>query len=123
MNEYTQLERVIEEQQKLVEQFMKLYYIRCYKMPYPKDLDEVIMQTIDSFNNNQIKFLTKFSQIGEVRMSISKVQASWLKMILAINSMNTDRVVSLNSELLEEVGNLRQCILAQLYTVRELKAM
>ncbi|MCM8541494.1 MAG: hypothetical protein NE328_14600 [Lentisphaeraceae bacterium] len=93
-------------QRMLTQKLMKLFFIRCYKVPYPGKVDEEIMEIIETFNETHIMLMGCPENTEEVRKSISTVQSAWMNFILSINSMNVDHVVELNSIVLVQMDKL-----------------
>ncbi|MCM8528236.1 MAG: hypothetical protein NE327_17060 [Lentisphaeraceae bacterium] len=102
----------------LTQKLMKLFFIRCYKVPYPGNVDEEIMEIIETFNETHIMLMGCPENTEEVRNSISTVQSAWMKFILSINSMNVDHVVELNSIVLVQMDKL-VTQLVDLYSIKE----
>ena len=113
MSEYLSIINRAGRQRMLTQKLMKLFFIRCYKVPYTGNVDEEIMEVIETFNSTHIMLMGCPEHSEEVRKSITKVQAAWMQFILSINSMNVDHVVELNSTVLVEMDRLVSLLVDQ----------
>ena len=118
MSEYLSIINRAGRQRMLTQKLMKLFFIRCYKIPYPGKVDEEIMEIIETFNETHIMLMGCPENSEEVSKAIKQVQQAWMQFILSINSMNVDHVVELNSIVLVQMDKLVSLLVAQ-YSVEE----
>ena len=118
MSEYLSIINRAGRQRMLTQKLMKLFFIRCYKIPYPGKIDDEIMEVIETFNETHIMLMGCPENSEEVSQAITKVQQAWMQFILSINSMNVDHVVELNTIVLVQMDRLVTLLVDQ-YSIEE----
>ena len=118
MSEHLSIINRAGKQRMLTQKLMKLFFIRCYKIPYPGKIDEEIMEVIETFNETHIMLMGCPENSKEVSEAITKVQQAWMQFILSINSMNVDHVVELNTIVLVQMDKLVTLLVDQ-YSIEE----
>ncbi|MCM8537685.1 MAG: hypothetical protein NE334_17220 [Lentisphaeraceae bacterium] len=93
-------------QRMLTQKLMKLFFIQRYEVQYSGDVDQEIMECIESFNLTQIMLMNYADNCRKVSDSIVRVQDAWMKFILSFNSLDVDQVVELNGVVLIEMDKL-----------------
>ena len=110
-------------QRMLTQKLMKLFFIKSYSIRYKGDIDEEIMEVIETFNTTQIMLMNYPDNSAEVSETVHKVHTAWMNFILSINSKNIDHVVELNTIVLIEMEKLIGLLIDQFEAKNQLAAV
>ena len=103
----------------LTQKLMKLVFIKIYELSYSGNIDDDIMEVIESFNTTQIMLMNMADVSSRIKASIHKVHHAWMDFILAIHSRDIDCVVELNSIVLIEMEKLVNLLIEHLDEMKQ----
>ena len=93
-------------QRMLTQELMKLYLIKSYTVPYKGDVNQDILECVESFNSTQVMLGAKADNNRRVQAGIATVNKAWMKFIAAFETHDLDDVVELNKVVLIEMDKL-----------------